>query len=57
MVGPGPLLSGYDPVGALVKTITMGGSGFALAKQLIDSLATPKNGDKPTLESVPNDPA
>jgi hypothetical protein len=40
----------------LVKTITMGGSGFALAKQLIDSLST-SNGDKPTLESVPNDPA
>ncbi|HEY0691208.1 MAG TPA: flotillin domain-containing protein, partial [Kribbella sp.] len=36
----------------LVKTITMGGSGFALAKQLIDSLS---NGKTPTLEAVPNE--
>ena len=40
----------------LVKTITMGGSGFALAKQLIDSLATKKD-EKPTLESVPDESA
>jgi len=40
----------------LVKTITMGGSGFALAKQLIDSLATKKD-EKPALESVPDEPA
>ena len=40
----------------LVETITMGGSGFALAKQLIDSLATKKDEDeKPTLEPVPNE--
>ncbi|MDX6236472.1 MAG: hypothetical protein QOG10_1287, partial [Kribbellaceae bacterium] len=36
----------------LVKTITMGGSGFALAKQLIDSLS---NGKTPTLEVVPDE--
>jgi flotillin len=36
----------------LVKTITMGGSGFALAKQLIDSLSS--NGKTPTLEAVPD---
>lgn len=41
----------------LVKTITMGGSGFALAKQLIDSLAVQKDGEKPTLEPVANEPA
>jgi len=41
----------------LVKTITMGVSGFALAKQLIDSLATKKDDEKPPLEPVPNDPA
>ena len=40
----------------LVKTITMGGSGFALAKQLIDSLAT-KTNEKPILESVPDETA
>ncbi|GAA1130409.1 hypothetical protein GCM10009630_30380 [Kribbella jejuensis] len=40
----------------LVKTITMGGSGFALAKQLIDSLATKKD-EPPKLESVPDDRA
>ena len=31
----------------LVKTITMGGSGFALAKQLIESLLDRANGTKP----------
>jgi hypothetical protein len=36
----------------LVKTITMGGSGFALAKQLIDSISS--NGKPPTLEAVPD---
>lgn len=35
----------------LVKTITMGGSGFALAKQLIDSL-NPKDADVKPLTSV-----
>jgi uncharacterized membrane protein YqiK len=39
----------------LVKTITMGGSGFALAKQLIDSLGS--NGKPPTLEAVPDEDA
>jgi uncharacterized membrane protein YqiK len=41
----------------LVKTITMGGSGFALAKQLIDSLATKKDDAKPALEPVADESA
>ena len=39
----------------LVKTITMGGSGFALARQLIESLST--NGKTPMLEAVPDEDA
>jgi hypothetical protein len=34
----------------------MGGSGFALAKQLIESLATKKD-EKPLLEPVPDETA
>ncbi|MEU4195967.1 SPFH domain-containing protein [Kribbella sp. NPDC026611] len=41
----------------LVKTITMGGSGFALAKQLIESLSTKKDEQPAALESVPDQPA
>jgi hypothetical protein len=39
-----------------VKTITMGGSGFAVAKQLIDSLAVKKE-EAPKLEPVPDETA
>jgi hypothetical protein len=41
----------------LVKTITMGGSGFALAKQLIESLSTKPAGQPPTLEPVKDETA